>query len=148
MPVIQQLTRDVYQVIWDPSRENGAHVELYYLEGKTERGKSEKREVNFTLDSEISTRVEDSTVENDDSDNWVLYYNGTGMRHQYENCVSIRLDCVNVTFFATVKSLETCYLFTPDLTDMSFVFSNLSRYKCPIAVHYPCTANELGNILL
>jgi len=98
LPVIQQLRRDVYQVIWDPSRENGAHVELYCLEGKTERGKSEKREVNFTLDSESLTRVEDSTVENDDSDNWVLYYNGTGMRHQYGYCVSIRLDCVIVTF--------------------------------------------------
>lgn len=82
MPLIQQLKRDVYQVIWDPSRENGAHVELYWLEGKTEGGKREKREVNFTLDTESSTRVEDNTVENDDdSDNWVLYYNGTGMIH-------------------------------------------------------------------
>lgn len=79
MPVIQQLRRDVYQVIWDPSRENGAHVELYCLEGKTKGGKREKREANFTLDTEGSTRIEDSNVveADDDSDNWVLYYNGT-----------------------------------------------------------------------
>ena len=49
MPIIQHLRRDVYQVTWDPSRENGAHIELYSLEGKIERGKREKREVNFTL---------------------------------------------------------------------------------------------------
>jgi hypothetical protein len=100
MPVIQQLRRDVYQVIWDPSRENGAHVELYCLEGKTKGGKREKREANFTLDTEGSTRIEDSNVveADDDSDNWVLYYNGTGMRHQYGFCFSIRFNLVTVTF--------------------------------------------------
>jgi hypothetical protein len=110
MPVIQQLRRDVYQVIWDPSRENGAHVELYCLEGKTEGGRREKREANFTLDTEDSARVEDTNVvEADDSDNWVLYYNGTGVTHQYGYCVSTSLNCAT-HFFAIVRSLEFCYL--------------------------------------
>jgi hypothetical protein len=84
VPAIQQLRRDVYQVVWDPSRENGARIELYSLEGKFEEGKREKREANFTLDTDDdSGRMEDNDVEADDNDNWVLYYNGTGMKHQY-----------------------------------------------------------------
>jgi len=74
----------VYQVIWDPSRENGAHIELYCLEGKIEGEKREKREANFTFDTQSAARIEDDFVEVDDvNDNWVLYYNGTGMKHQY-----------------------------------------------------------------
>ncbi|PNF32886.1 hypothetical protein B7P43_G01836 [Cryptotermes secundus] len=79
IPVIQQLRRDVYQVIWDPSRENGAHIELYCLEGKIEGERRDKREANFTSDTHSAARIEDDTAieADDDSDNWVLYYNGT-----------------------------------------------------------------------
>ncbi|XP_021913370.1 proto-oncogene tyrosine-protein kinase ROS isoform X3 [Zootermopsis nevadensis] len=78
VPLIQQLRRDVYQVIWDASRENGARIELYCLEGKIEEETREKREANFTLDADNSARTEDNNfVEADDNDIWVLYYNGT-----------------------------------------------------------------------
>jgi hypothetical protein len=75
---------DVYQVVWDPSRENGARIELYCLEAKVEEGKREKREINFTLDTDDADRMEDNNfVEANDNDSWVLYYNGTGMKHRY-----------------------------------------------------------------
>ncbi|XP_069689840.1 proto-oncogene tyrosine-protein kinase ROS isoform X2 [Periplaneta americana] len=81
IPVVQHLRRDVYQVIWDPSRENGAHIELYSLEGKIEGGKREKREVNLTIiEDHGAARIEDNIIDTgneDDNDNWVLYYNGT-----------------------------------------------------------------------
>ncbi|KAJ9583818.1 hypothetical protein L9F63_021821, partial [Diploptera punctata] len=82
MPIIQHLRRDVYQVTWDPSRENGAHIELYSLEGKIERGKRERREVNFTLNNHNSDKTDDDNIISDDSDGnrddeWIVYYNGT-----------------------------------------------------------------------
>jgi hypothetical protein len=75
------LRRDVYQVIWDPSHENGAHIELYCLEGKIEQAIRNRREANFTTDTYGAARIEDNTAIDayDDSDAWVLYYNGTGM---------------------------------------------------------------------
>lgn len=78
----------MYQVIWDPSRENGAHIELYCLEGKIEGGRRDRREANFTSDTHSAARIEDDTAieADDDSDNWVLYYNGTGMKYQYIFC--------------------------------------------------------------
>jgi hypothetical protein len=65
-------------VTWDPSHENGAHIDLYCLEGKIEQGIRNRREANFT-----SATIEDNTVIEayDDSDSWVLYYNGTGTYH-------------------------------------------------------------------
>lgn len=69
-------------MVWDPSRENGARIELYCLEGKVEEGKRQRREANFTLDTDGSARMEDNnSVEADDNDSWVLYYNGTGTKH-------------------------------------------------------------------
>lgn len=34
MPVLQQLPGGIYQVTWEPSRDNGAPIVLYWLEGK------------------------------------------------------------------------------------------------------------------
>lgn len=78
----------MYQVIWDPSRENGAHIELYCLEGKIEGERRDRREANFTSDTHSAARIEDDTAieADDDSDNWVPYYNGTGMKHKYIFC--------------------------------------------------------------
>jgi hypothetical protein len=147
MPVIQQLRRDVYQVIWDPSRENGAHVELYCLKGKTEGGKREKREANFTLDTDSSTRIEDNNaVEvDDDSDSWVLYYNGTGMRYQYGHCACIRLT---LTFFVTVKSLrDLLFIYSRPDCHISVAFGTCSS-KSVLYKYLIChTANVIGNIL-
>ena len=71
----------MYQVTWDQSRENGAHIELYSLEGKIETGKRQKREVNFTLSNnrfENNNMVLDDTDDMGNDNEWVVYYNGTG----------------------------------------------------------------------
>jgi hypothetical protein len=115
IPVVQQLRRDVYQVTWDPSHENGAHIELYCLEGKIEGSRRNRREANFTSDTPGTARNEDNTAieADDDSDSWVLYYNGTGMKYQY----TFHLYSTNpltVTLVGSVKLFESC-LFIPEV---------------------------------
>lgn len=67
-PVIQHLRRDVYQVTWEKSRDNGAEIDFYILEGRFRTVWRTKREANHTLQD--SNKV--------DLDEWIIYYNGTG----------------------------------------------------------------------
>lgn len=56
--------------MWEPSRENGAHIEMYLLEGKVGSKWKRKREANYTTLSEIGNIA--------DVEDWIPYYNGTG----------------------------------------------------------------------
>ncbi|XP_063241344.1 proto-oncogene tyrosine-protein kinase ROS isoform X2 [Bacillus rossius redtenbacheri] len=57
LPMAQHLSRDVYQVTWEASRRNGADVELYSLEARTE----DRPRANAS----------------EPRDGWVVCYNGT-----------------------------------------------------------------------
>jgi hypothetical protein len=65
-------------VTWEPSRDNGAPIELYWLEGKSIHENEnniarEKRGANFTShNSFMSTAIPDE---------WTLFYNGTGIHN-------------------------------------------------------------------
>lgn len=70
-PIIQQLRRDVYQVIWEKSKDNGSPIEFYLLEGLVGKIWRSRREAkNYTAINESVNKV--------DSEEWTVYYNGTG----------------------------------------------------------------------
>lgn len=67
VPVLQQLKGNINQVVWDePVKENGAKVDLYWLEGQTDDSTREKREANLTI-----------SLETDEDEDWVVFYNGS-----------------------------------------------------------------------
>lgn len=69
MPVLHQLRGNMnqVQVVWDePARENGARVDQYWLEGRTDQTVREKRDTNLTAVDALAG----------DQD-WLLYYNGS-----------------------------------------------------------------------
>lgn len=70
-PMVKHVSGEAYQVIWDPSKDNGAFIDEYVLEGLQRR-----REVPVTEGPE---GVEKSLVVEEDPDNkdWAMYYNGT-----------------------------------------------------------------------
>lgn len=78
-PVIQHLRRGVYQVVWEPSRENGAHIEMYLLEGQVggKWRRRRRRETNYTTLPELTNAM--------DLDEWAPYYNGTGLSFIQKN---------------------------------------------------------------
>lgn len=78
-PVVHNLRRDVYQVMWESSAENGAQLELYSLEGRNVGNRLSRREANSTFD------LEDSLFEG-----WTSHYNGTGKLRQK---LSLTLFC-------------------------------------------------------
>lgn len=87
------------------------------MEGKIEEEIREKREANFTLDADNSAKAEDNNfVEADDNDIWVLYYNGTGMKHSYSAFCAYSAN--SVKFLGADKSCENFYLFTPEFTTL------------------------------
>ncbi|XP_054270502.1 proto-oncogene tyrosine-protein kinase ROS isoform X2 [Macrosteles quadrilineatus] len=66
-PILHQLRGNVNQVVWDePLTDNGAKVDMYWLEGRTDEGVREKREANFSSGERHSP-----------NEDWVLYYNGS-----------------------------------------------------------------------
>lgn len=67
VPVLHQLRGNINQVVWDePVKENGAKVDLYWLEGQTDDSTREKREANVTF-----------SLESDEEEDWVVFYNGS-----------------------------------------------------------------------
>lgn len=56
-PVMQHLSSGAYQVAWEPSKDNGAAIDAYILEGKLAR--PTKRGTNTSIEA------------------WSTYYNGT-----------------------------------------------------------------------
>ncbi|XP_014249043.1 proto-oncogene tyrosine-protein kinase ROS [Cimex lectularius] len=69
VPVIQHLSGEAFQVAWEPSKDNGSPVQLYWLEG------TKVSDLERTLNVENLTEKdgEDEDVE----DPWKLYFNGT-----------------------------------------------------------------------
>ncbi|KAK7868921.1 hypothetical protein R5R35_014230 [Gryllus longicercus] len=74
VPVVQHLRRDVYQVTWEPSNDNGAHLELYSLEGRIQGEGRHRRETGTITASAENHTME---LEPDPSYEWISYYNGT-----------------------------------------------------------------------
>lgn len=68
-PVVQQLRKDVYQVLWEKSRDNGAIIDYYALEGLIKKPWMRKREANYSTLTDDSSSIA--------SEEWILYYNGT-----------------------------------------------------------------------
>uniref|UniRef100_T1HB35 Tyrosine-protein kinase receptor n=1 Tax=Rhodnius prolixus TaxID=13249 RepID=T1HB35_RHOPR len=66
IPVIRHLSGDVFQVTWDPSRENGSPIEIYCLEG-----------INLSPKIDRDKRGTNGTNLSATEDSWTLYYNGT-----------------------------------------------------------------------
>lgn len=62
------MKRDVYQLIWEASRENGAYIETYSLDGLIVGGKRAKREDNYTSEEQNEATYEEE---------WITYYNGS-----------------------------------------------------------------------
>ncbi|XP_074032211.1 receptor protein-tyrosine kinase sevenless isoform X2 [Leptinotarsa decemlineata] len=73
MPLIQYITPNIYKVIWEASRDNGAPVEMYKLEGKILRFYRTKRSTNRTVPFYNTS----PSVELEDPDEWRVFYNGT-----------------------------------------------------------------------
>jgi len=72
-PQIQHLHSNVYQVSWDHSKNNGAEIEFYLLEG---------REGTLSANMPVAQQQRSSREapsELDDDSGWTLLYNGTGM---------------------------------------------------------------------
>lgn len=73
MPAIHPIN-DVYQVRWEPSRDNGAPIDVYYLEGLKYPYYRNKRSTtgNRTAWSHLAPSVEEPDYD------WEALYNGTG----------------------------------------------------------------------
>lgn len=79
-PTVKHLSGDAYQVIWEPSRDNGAIIEEYVLEGLQRR-----KEI---VTGEGETKVDDQEYEDGE---WENYYNGTNTYWITRNMRKIRL---------------------------------------------------------
>lgn len=92
-PRITHVSGDAYQVTWELSRDNGAIIEEYVLEGVQRR--REKPQIQpATNKSEITnetTQVVEENVEEQLSGNWEIYYNGTNTYWITRNMKSIGL---------------------------------------------------------
>ncbi|KAG5883190.1 hypothetical protein JTB14_018205 [Gonioctena quinquepunctata] len=73
MPLIQYVKPNIYNVIWEASKENGAPIEMYKLEGKILRYYRTKRTTNRTVPFYNTS----PSIELDDLDEWRVFYNGT-----------------------------------------------------------------------
>lgn len=72
MPIIGHVKGDVYQISWEASKDNGAPIEMYNLEGLAFRNYKSKRNTNRT--NWMYNTPYGEELEND----WISYYNGTG----------------------------------------------------------------------
>lgn len=83
-PVVKHLSGEVYQVVWDPSKDNGASIEEYSLEAKNQ---SIEGGITSTNNSRVarSTNVLNATINGlmiiDEPEpnqlQWIVYYNGS-----------------------------------------------------------------------
>lgn len=71
VPVIQHVKGDVYQISWEASKDNGAPIVMYNLEGVGFSNYRAKRNTNRTAWFNTSPYVEEKEYE------WISYYNGT-----------------------------------------------------------------------
>ncbi|XP_031333150.1 proto-oncogene tyrosine-protein kinase ROS isoform X2 [Photinus pyralis] len=71
VPIIQHIKADVYQVWWEPSKENGAAIEMYLLEGLRIPNYRNKRSANRPAWFHNAPSVDEH------EDNWIPLYNGT-----------------------------------------------------------------------
>ncbi|XP_063703914.1 proto-oncogene tyrosine-protein kinase ROS isoform X2 [Culicoides brevitarsis] len=84
-PLIKHVSGDAYQVEWNSSRDNGAFIEEYVLEGVQRRREKQIAPKNET------TNTEESVEEPQLSGNWEIYYNGTNTYWITPNMKSIGL---------------------------------------------------------
>lgn len=76
-PRITHVSGDAYQVTWDSSRDNGAFIEEYVLEGvQRRREKPVTQPITNKIDNETTQGTEEN-IEEQLSGNWEIYYNGT-----------------------------------------------------------------------
>lgn len=71
-PHVQYVSGEAYQVIWATSRENGASIEEYVLEGIQRR-----KEVVIADGAGEEKKVEKIVEQDSDEQEWQVYYNGT-----------------------------------------------------------------------
>ncbi|XP_075227577.1 receptor protein-tyrosine kinase sevenless [Lycorma delicatula] len=74
IPVLHHLRGDVYQVAWEPSKENGGIIELYCLEGRQGNGNEQQPQFEKQEYNNLTTIATMSTTA---SQEWSIYYNGT-----------------------------------------------------------------------
>ncbi|CAG9822767.1 unnamed protein product [Phaedon cochleariae] len=73
IPIIQYVKPNIYKVIWEASKDNGAPIEMYKLEGKILRFYRNKRSTNRTVPFYNTA----PSIELEDPDKWETFYNGT-----------------------------------------------------------------------
>lgn len=84
MPIIHHIN-GVYQVRWEPSKDNGATIEMYMLETKILHFYRNKRNTNRTAWSHIAPSIEEEEYE------WTAVYNGTGKLYYITQFVNTRI---------------------------------------------------------
>lgn len=72
MPNVQHVKGDVYQVYWEPARDNGSPIILYMLEGLKLPVYRAKRSANRTAWYHNAPSIEEP------EDEWESLYNGSG----------------------------------------------------------------------
>ncbi|XP_057670694.1 proto-oncogene tyrosine-protein kinase ROS isoform X2 [Diorhabda carinulata] len=73
IPIIQYVKPNIYKVLWEASKDNGAPIEMYKLEGKILRFYRTKRNTNRTTPFFNTS----PSIELEDPEQWITYYNGT-----------------------------------------------------------------------
>ncbi|KAF5278624.1 hypothetical protein FQA39_LY00666 [Lamprigera yunnana] len=71
IPIIQHIKADVYQVWWEPSKDNGAFIEMYLLEGLKIPNYRTKRSATRPAWFHNAPSIDEH------EDNWIPLYNGT-----------------------------------------------------------------------
>ncbi|CAG9858272.1 unnamed protein product [Phyllotreta striolata] len=73
IPIIQYVNPNTYKVLWEASKDNGAPITIYKLEGKTLRFYRNKRSTSNRT-AYFNTAP---SIELEETEQWVTYYNGT-----------------------------------------------------------------------
>lgn len=91
-PRISHVSGDAYQVTWESSRDNGAIIEEYVLEGVQRRREKPQIVTNTnTTDTNNSSQIMEENVEEQLSGTWEIFFNGTNTYWITRNMKSIGL---------------------------------------------------------
>ncbi|XP_050510998.1 proto-oncogene tyrosine-protein kinase ROS isoform X1 [Diabrotica virgifera virgifera] len=104
IPIIQYVKPNIYKVLWEASKDNGAPIEIYKLEGKVLRYYRTKRSANRTVPFFNTS----PSIEIEDPDQWTTYYNGTNTSWiisglNEKNKYAFRVSSLNVYGWSNVS---------------------------------------------
>lgn len=120
--------------MWEPSRENGAQIDFYVLEGKRDSDDRVKRETNLTWDKE---EMDVSRTSRNIDEDWVLVYNGTGKNIYVWFILMVEVNILNnfnISISNPIPSSVTCFVL------LCFIFFSPPPPPISSLSHFPSSS--------